>query len=284
MNGPAHGTIHGAAGSASPADEALDSLAVLADPVRRRLYRFVAPQAEAVGRDEAAQAAGISRPLAAFHLDRLVAAGLLDVEYRRRSGRTGPGAGRPAKLYRRSSQAISLSVPERHYELAAGLFAEALDASEAVSDPARTCLSAAAARLGRQLAGRSREVAGPRPSQKGLRAAMEATLVDSGYEPRHEADGSIRVANCPFDTLAKSHRDLTCGMNLSIMESLLDDLGVRGMHAELDPQPGLCCIAFRKGPPEEEHADRVPAAGRANGAGAEEHDEAPERRGPARKP
>ena len=101
--------------------------AVLAEPTRRGLYEFVVARHEPIGRDEAAAAVGISRELAAFHLDRLVDAGLLLTEYRRLTGRTGPGAGRPAKLYRRATGDIEFSLPQRHYERAAELMATALD-------------------------------------------------------------------------------------------------------------------------------------------------------------
>jgi len=104
---------------------AIDDVAVLSEPVRRALYAHVAEQPQPVGRDAAAVAVGVSRSLAAFHLDRLVDAGLLDVTYRRLSGRSGPGAGRPAKLYLRSSRQVELSLPARRYELAARLFADA---------------------------------------------------------------------------------------------------------------------------------------------------------------
>ena len=58
----------------------LEKLAPLADKVRRRLYEHVVAQGAPVDRDAAAGALGIGRPLAAFHLDRLAEAGLLDVE------------------------------------------------------------------------------------------------------------------------------------------------------------------------------------------------------------
>ena len=107
-------------------DDPIDAVAALAEPTRRALYDLVAASTEAVGRDDAAAASGISRELAAFHLDRLVEAGLLQTEFRRRSGRTGPGAGRPAKLYRRAARDITVSLPARQYERAADLMATAL--------------------------------------------------------------------------------------------------------------------------------------------------------------
>src|ERR1700745_3761288 len=78
-------------------------IAVLDDPVRRRLYDYVSSQGDGVSRSEAAQATGIGRTLAAFHLDRLATAGLVEVIFARPAGRSGPGAGRPAKLYRRTA-------------------------------------------------------------------------------------------------------------------------------------------------------------------------------------
>src|SRR5260221_9031496 len=98
----------------------------LADPVRRRLYDYVSASGEPVGREEAAAATGIGRPLAAYHLDRLVSLGLLTADYRRPSGRTGPGAGRPAKVYVRSGSEFTVTVPPREYELAARLLAQAV--------------------------------------------------------------------------------------------------------------------------------------------------------------
>ena len=101
---------------------------MLGEPVRRALFEHVAGRDEPVDRDDAAAATGIGRPLSAFHLDRLVAAGLLEVEYRRRSGRSGPGAGRPAKFYRRTRGLdVELSVPARQYRMAAEIFAEGID-------------------------------------------------------------------------------------------------------------------------------------------------------------
>src|SRR5439155_1139106 len=103
------------------------AIAALDEPTRRSLYELVAAGHDEIGRDQAASAVGISRELAAFHLDRLVDAGLLEVGYRRLSGRSGPGAGRPAKLYRRTSRQFEVSLPPRRYEAIADLFAECLE-------------------------------------------------------------------------------------------------------------------------------------------------------------
>src|SRR3954447_7978061 len=128
------------------------AVAALAEPTRRRLYEYVVRRPHPVSRDDVAGALGVPRPTAAFHLDRLVADGLLDVHYERRSGRTGPGAGRPAKLYRRAECTVSVSLPERRYDLAGQLLAEALTAAERSGERPAEALARAAhdrgARLG----------------------------------------------------------------------------------------------------------------------------------------
>ena len=217
----------------SAPDRSLERLAVLAEPVRRRLYRYVAERPHAVGRDEAATSVGISRALAAFHLDRLVEGGLLVAEYRRLTGRTGPGAGRPAKLYRRADADVEVSLPPRDYRLAAGVFAEALDGTADVAAVARergrALGSAARSRTDRDADGRT----------------LQAVLVEAGYEPFRDAAGEIRLANCPFHALAARHRSLTCGMNLALLEGVLEGIGAPDVSARLDPQPGRCCVALR---------------------------------------
>ena len=105
----------------------VSGLASLAEPVRLELYRYVAGHADAVGRDQAAEGVGVPRHTAKFHLDKLVDEGLLEVEFRRLTGRDGPGAGRPAKLYRRSGREVSVTVPDREYELAGQLMAAAIN-------------------------------------------------------------------------------------------------------------------------------------------------------------
>ena len=163
----------------------------------------------------------------AFHLDKLVAEGLLEVVYERRTGRSGPGAGRPSKLYRRSPAPITVSLPERRYELAARLLAGALDEAEP-----REALRRQAHQLGRQLG----EAA--RTDQDGTVLRM---LRDFGYEPREEG-GTVVLVNCPFHTLAQQHTELVCGMNLRIVDGILDGSSTTGLTARLAPKPGYCCV------------------------------------------
>ncbi len=222
----------------SPNEKGLSDLQALADPVRRRLYQYVLGRAESVSRDDAASAMGIGRPLAAHHLERLVAVGLLDTEFHRRSGRTGPGAGRPAKFYRPSGREVRASLPERRYEVAADLLAEAFDSDD---DPS-TAVAEAARRHGRELGEEARR----RSARGGIRDALVSVLRDAGYAP-FEREGELRMLNCPFHELAQRHRAVTCGMNLALLQGLMAGAGLPSEGARLDVQPGMCCVAIRQG-------------------------------------
>jgi predicted ArsR family transcriptional regulator len=216
-------------------------LSGLDDPVRRRLYEFVAGRGAPVGRDEAAAAAGVGRPLAAYHLDKLVGLGLLDASYQRPGGRTGPGAGRPAKLYVRSGGEFIVTVPARSYGLAAQLLAIAVESGSGAS---RAALRDAAWQFGSDLGTRS---IGTGPAAADAWQAAASILRAQGFEPWQAEDGTLRLRNCPFHQLAAEHREVICGMNLALIEGLVAGLGARQLHPALDPQPGCCCVAISAG-------------------------------------
>lgn len=214
-------------------------VSALAEPARRALYFFVAAQPGAVSRDEAAAGAGVARHTAKFHLDKLVDEGLLDTEYRRLSGRTGPGAGRPSKLYRRSARQITLSLPARHYELAGQILAHAVE--EAANDgvPVIDAVRRAASHAGRGLATAS----GPGEPDPGGSPLDEvaAVLTGCGYEPRVD-DSAVVLVNCPFHRLAAEHTALVCDMNLHLITALIKELGHSDLRTSLDPAPDRCCV------------------------------------------
>jgi predicted ArsR family transcriptional regulator len=227
-------------------EERIAAFSSLADPTRRRLYLYAVSRPEGAGRDEAAEATGISRGLAAFHLDRLIADGLLVADYRRLTGRTGPGAGRPAKIYRRSDLELSFSVPRRNHELLARLFAQAMSATP--SDTPLDGLLVAAREFGISLGVEARRAAGARPGRQRLLEAAVAVLQDNGFEPRAEGNASLVLGNCPFVPLAREYVDLVCQANLALMEGLTSGLGIKGVEAVMEPQPGRCCVMFRPAP------------------------------------
>jgi predicted ArsR family transcriptional regulator len=217
------------------------SIAALAEPVRRALYLFVVGQPEPVSRDQAAEAVGVAHHVAKFNLDKLEEEGLLEVEYARPPGRSGPGAGRPAKHYRRATGEIEVSLPERRYDLAGQVMAEAIATSGRTSVPIGEALSSAARLAGQALGLLAREKAGVRPRKGLLVSAVSDVLADQGYEP-HTDGKAITLANCPFHTLAQQHTDLVCGMNLDLIEGLLEGAGPVPLRACLSPSTGRCCV------------------------------------------
>ena len=212
--------------------EPVSALSALGDPTRRSAYDYVAAQGRPVGRDEVASALGIGRTLAAYHLDRLANDGLLSVAYARRSGRTGPGAGRPAKLYERSDRELAVSVPPRDYGLAARLLAHAATQDE--QGATRRALREAADSLGREIAATA-----PAPPD------LERLLRERGYEPYEDDAGVMRLRNCPFHAVAQSHPDVVCDMNLSLLGASCAGLDADG-QAVLEPGPGRCCVAIKR--------------------------------------
>jgi predicted ArsR family transcriptional regulator len=233
-----------------PLKERLEGIAALAEPLRRELYVYVVSQPEPVSRERAAAALAIAAHTAKFHLDRLVTDGLLEADYRRPPGRGGPGAGRPAKLYRRSARQVEVSLPERRYDLAGGLLAQAIEEATTHGVPVDRAVRKAARETGRRLGEAGRAMAGRRASKPRLREALSAALERNGYEPRERGD-EVVLANCPFHGLAEEHRALVCGMNLDLLSGIIEGIGTPApLVARLAPEPGYCCVrlALDEGP------------------------------------
>ena len=221
-------------------------IGALADPVRRRLYLYVCSRPEPVGRDEAAEAVGVARHQAKFHLDRLEADGLLESEFARLSGRSGPGAGRTSKLYRRADREIAISLPDREYELAGRLLADAVSESVVSGEPVLDVLHRHAAAHGRTLGRTALAGAGtPESAASALRLAARV-LAGHGYEPRPEGERVV-LANCPFHTLAQAQTELVCHMNEALVAGVAATLGPHCPHVTLDPEPGRCCVVLEEG-------------------------------------
>jgi predicted ArsR family transcriptional regulator len=229
-------------------DDVLAAVAALGDPLRRRLYRFVGAQDHAVSRDEVAEGAGVSRSAAAFHLDRLVEEGLLETEFRRLTGRQGPGAGRPAKLYRRAAREIAVSLPARRYELAAGLLAAAVCEAAESGAAVDTTLDRLAREEGTRIAKAVAPTTGRRPSPAVRARGVADALAGEGYEPRAGA-AQVTLSNCPFSALVSDHPQLTCQMNLALLEGFSQALPGAGVTAHLRPAEGRCCVLLEIGPP-----------------------------------
>jgi predicted ArsR family transcriptional regulator len=221
----------------------ISGIAALDQPLRRDLYRLLSDRERWLTRDEASEALGVPRSVAAFHLDKLVEAGLAEVAFERVSGRTGPGAGRPSKVYRRGEREVAASVPERRYDLAGALLAEAVTEAERTGAPVAACLTASARAAGRAIGDEAAAVIGTLTRRQDRRRAVLEVLARQGYEPELGTRGEIALVNCPFHRLAEEHRSLVCGMNLDFLVGLLEAIGPGDqLEARLAPEPGHCCV------------------------------------------
>jgi predicted ArsR family transcriptional regulator len=217
-----------------PLPDRVAAVAALDDPIRRAVFDLVTDAAEPVSRDAAAEALGISRRVAALHLDRLADQGLLDFEFRRPPERRGPGAGRPTKLYRRSAEEVAVSVPERHYDVIGALLAAAVAESIATGAPVREVLDRAAYGAGQTIGAEAED--------------LVTALAEAGYEPRPDDGAGVTLRNCPFHRLAQQYTELVCGVNLQLLRGVTESAGADGYRAVLDPAPGCCCVRLTRRP------------------------------------
>jgi predicted ArsR family transcriptional regulator len=224
------------------AETSLRALAALEDETRRRLYLFVRMSGEPVTRDEAAAHAGVSTRLAAFHLDKLAALGLLETHYARKPGRSGPGAGRSSKFYRPSDLELDVSIPERRYDLMGHVLAAAI-AAEGPGEGAREAAVRIAGGRGREEGrsarrrgshGHARRAPGPE--------AIHETLSRFGFEPARGDDGSIVLRGCPYERLARERPDVVCSINHAFVEGLVRGVGASSLQASLEPGDVGCCV------------------------------------------
>src|SRR3954467_7072109 len=183
--GNADGRYPGAVDTGSPSGDdrttaSLAAVAALADELRRRMYEFIRQARRPVSREEAAARVGISRKLAAFHLDKLAEVGLLRSSFAPAGGIRK--VGRTPKVYEPTAGGVHVSIPERHHDLLAGILVDAVLAE----DGTRTAREAAAeiartegARIG------AAERARLRPGRLGVERALTlitTLLAGHGFE------------------------------------------------------------------------------------------------------
>ncbi len=229
-------------------EEDIGHLSVLSDELRRRMYLYVREQAGPVTREDVARALGLSRKLAAFHLDKLAEEGLLEYQYKRPPGRSGPGAGRPAKQYRVSDMELEVSLPERRYDLVGRLLVDAVQ-SEAPGDKARLHAFDTPRKAGLELGEKERQERRLRPPGPDRTLAVAAdVLSDHGFEPSRVGDELV-LRNCPFHALSRYAPELVCCMNQAFIDGLVRGLGNNNVDVALEPKPGQCCVTLRR-PPE----------------------------------
>jgi predicted ArsR family transcriptional regulator len=218
------------------------SLSTLDDPVRAEIFFHVARSGGYVTRDQAAKDLGITRRTAAFHLDKLAEAGLVDVSFKRVTGRTGPGAGRSSKLYRRSARRLNISIPSRNYELMARLLASVVQQTDEASAPQ---IESQAKAFGVSKGAAARNQVSRSTSRKQLKQVLVNELAALGFEPLDDATGTLRLGNCPYHDMARENASFVCSMNLALMQGVVEGLELTEVSAALEPIEGMCCVAFR---------------------------------------
>jgi predicted ArsR family transcriptional regulator len=218
-------------------------VAALDDDVRRALYEFVRSAGTPVTREAAAGGVGISRNLAAFHLDKLVDLGLLEAGFGQPV--EGRRVGRAPKRYRPAAQDFAVRVPERTPEVLAAILVEAVT-TEGADERAEQACSRVAHAHGRTLGAQER-LPGRVGAERALAASREL-LARHGFEPYVEPErpADVRLRNCPFHPLADLAPAFVCGLNRAYLEGVVDGLGATDrLVADLDPRVGECCVVLR---------------------------------------
>jgi predicted ArsR family transcriptional regulator len=225
--------------NAVTSDPAISAVAALDDELRRRMYAFIRAAHRPVTREEAAASVGISRKLAAFHLDKLVDAGLLRAHYHAAGLRK---VGRAPKVYEPTGADIQVSIPQREYAMLADILLDAVLAGTG-GEQARDAATRAAAERGEELGRAAREQL--KPGRLGAERALtlvEDVLARQGFEPSREAPSCVRLRNCPFHRFAAKAPELVCGINHAFVTGLLHGLHAPTVRAELTPRSGECCV------------------------------------------
>jgi predicted ArsR family transcriptional regulator len=233
------------------ADPAIRAIAALDDELRRRMYEYIRAARRPVTRDEAAAAVGISRKLAAFHLDKLVDAGALRARYQPAGGIRR--VGRAPKVYEPSGTDIQVSIPPRSHDILAGILLDAVVREEASEEAgegrggiSRDTVRRVARDRGEQIGAAERQRA--RPGRLGAERALTLAgelLAERGFEPARESPTCLRLRNCPFHPLTARAPDLVCGLNHAFLTGMMDGLGAATVEAVLDPRAGECCVELR---------------------------------------
>lgn len=257
-----------------PAASAIKAVAALEDELRRGMYGFIRQARRPVTRDEAAASVGISRKLAAFHLDKLVDAGVL-------SSRCEPvggirKVGRTPKVYEPADTDIQVAIPARQHDVLAGILLDAVcaeTADELAKDAALRIAASRGAELGVLERDRSR------PGRLGAERALtlcEGMLAGHGFEPSRLTTKNVRLRNCPFHPLAAHAPALVCGINHAFLAGFLDGLQAPSVRAVLAPSPGECCVELRAVEAAGETEQAAPGGARTT-ASSTAHKDAPAR-------
>jgi predicted ArsR family transcriptional regulator len=220
---------------------AIAAVATLDDRFRRSMYEFIRRERRPVTRDEAAAHVGISRKLAAFHLDKLVDAGLLVA-----GTATGPRrVGRAPKAYSVAGTDVRISIPQRQHDMLAEILLDAV-ITERPDESAQQAAMRVAHESG-LACGRAERgtIGGGRLGPERALSVSEPLLADYGYEPDRVSTVCVRLRSCPFHPITQRSPELVCGLNQAFLSGFVRGLDAPGVEAVLSPEPGECCVEMR---------------------------------------
>ncbi|HLT97585.1 MAG TPA: helix-turn-helix domain-containing protein [Acidimicrobiia bacterium] len=221
-----------------------DLTSALGDPTRRAIYVAVRESSEPMTTSRIAQLFDIHPNVARHHLDKLADDGWLIVSRQRASGRSGPGAGRPAKTYQASKREVSIHFAPRRYELLVDLLMRVINeiAPEGVSEIAQRV----GYEYGRELA---KEIGAPEDA--GYTHAIQAVamaMTGLGFSMDPDVEGErLLTTHCPFGDAATDHPDVVCSLDRGIVSGLAGGLG-----ASAEP------VLIPHSQPEDQCVTRVP--------------------------
>jgi predicted ArsR family transcriptional regulator len=221
-------------------DDDLDVLGVFAEPARRRVYEQLHEEGAATVAELVA-ALDMGRTLVAFHLGKLLETGFVEVVAPEQTTGT---PGRPAQRYRTTSREVVATVPDRRYDLLAGVLLDGL-ADQRPGESGQASAERSARRRGTELARRwgSGSVPGGVP---GRRARLERLLGSLGYAPRREGV-ELLLRNCPFHAFRATNTPQVCPLNQALSDGYLSGLELdEHLQAALRPSPDSCCVVFER--------------------------------------
>ena len=123
---------------------------------------------------------------------------------------------------------VTVSLPERRYDLAGELLAAAIEQSTHSGKPVHDVLPPMARNAGREISAAT--------------SSLPAAPHDHGFEPRPDDSDGWVLGNCPFHQLTRRHTELICGLNLELLRGIAEGTEDTRYTMVLDSAPDRCCV------------------------------------------
>lgn len=202
-------------------DSISDLTSALGDPTRRAVYIAIRESTGPMSTAGIAELFDIHPNVARHHLDKLAADGYLDVTHRRPNGRTGPGAGRPAKYYAVSSKQIDVHFPTHRHDVLSDMLVRIID--RIAPDNIREVAEQVGTEVGRELAG---EIGSPEDTgYEGAVKAVVRAMTGIGFGVSSDVAGQrLLMSHCPFGDTAAAHPEVVCSLDRGMVRGLMGSL------------------------------------------------------------